>query len=140
MNITDVENMDAATLKSKKAEAIEAVKDAPELAPRYVQARLDATMRDVKLAEQGRTITALQDAAEASKKFQAELKNAFERAEKSASSLRGRLEVAQAGYTELQVELDIVQGRLAKAEALAKGRRTVLADVVALINPKLAEE
>ena len=65
MKIQDIENMTAADLKAKRTELVKALGDAgsgvsvPELAARYVQARMDAKMRDEKLAEQGLTITNL---------------------------------------------------------------------------------
>lgn len=151
MTISEIENMDAATLKASKAAAVEAVKGAPELATRYVQARLDATIRDEKLAEQGKTISALHDAAEASKTREAELETQIQearaeleresqRASAKAVGIDQKLTEALDRYVKLNAQFTDVSARVAKAEALAKSRRTALADVAALINPKLAEE
>lgn len=63
MNIHEIENMTFAELKANRAELIDAIKKTPpeDLARRYLQARTDAKQRDEKLAEQGKTIVALQD-------------------------------------------------------------------------------
>lgn len=162
MTITEVENMDAGTLKAKRAEAVEAVKGAPELAARYVQARLDATTRDEKLGEQGKTITALQDAAEASKKREADLRRTLETACADAlaagqaheSKLARVLEVTRTAATsanemvesltnnlaDLQSECAEEKTQRAEAEALAKSRRAVLAQITGLIAPLLVQE
>ncbi len=64
-----IENLSHAELKANRADLIAQAKEADqhELASRYVQARTDAKHRDEKLAEQGRSIEALQFAVE---KFQ----------------------------------------------------------------------
>lgn len=64
MQLTKIENLSAAELKSRREELADAVVaaaeiDREELAARYVQARLDAKLRDEKLAEQGQTIGSL---------------------------------------------------------------------------------
>lgn len=58
MTIQDVENMSAAELKERKAEIIKALalEDPDALAARYVGARLDAKLRDEKLAEQAESL------------------------------------------------------------------------------------
>lgn len=82
MKLYDVKNMSFADLKAKRTEIIESL-DAPgsgtrevsfvELITAFVGALTDAKGRDEKLAEQGKTITALQDGLEASKAFTKEL-------------------------------------------------------------------
>lgn len=67
MSIIEIENMTAAQLKERASELAEQVNDDQDLAIRYVQARLDAKLRDEKLAEQGKTIALLQDALESAK-------------------------------------------------------------------------
>lgn len=64
MTLTEIENLSAAELKSRKDELVAAASqaDPAELAVRYVQARTDASLRDEKLSEQGKTITTLQGA------------------------------------------------------------------------------
>lgn len=68
MKIQDVENLSATELKEQRTAIIESLEaDATELKARYVQARLDAKQRDEKLAEQGKTITLLQESLESTK-------------------------------------------------------------------------
>lgn len=68
MKLADVENLSAAELKEQRAAIVESLEaDAAELKARYVQARLDAKQRDEKLAEQGKTITLLQESLESTK-------------------------------------------------------------------------
>ncbi len=68
MDIHEVENMSADELKAGQAKIIEALDGNAELAVRYVQARLDAKIRDVKLAEQAKTLEALQTGLDAAKR------------------------------------------------------------------------
>jgi hypothetical protein len=69
VTLQEIEQLSFEQLKAQRDEAVEALKDEkPEvLAARYVKNRLDALMRDVKLSEQGKTITALQEGVEAMK-------------------------------------------------------------------------
>ncbi len=63
MKIHDVENMSAAELGEQYGAIVSALLDGPppgDLAARYVQARLDAKLRDEKLGEQAKTLEALQ--------------------------------------------------------------------------------
>lgn len=55
-----IENLPLAELRKRRAELIVAAAGLPELAARYIQARIDASARDVRLGEMGREITALQ--------------------------------------------------------------------------------
>lgn len=65
MKFVDVENLSAADLKEQRAVVVDSLEAEPaELKARYVQARLDAKQRDEKMAEQGKTITLLQDSLE----------------------------------------------------------------------------
>ena len=68
MKIHEVENMSADELKAGQAEIVKALDGNAELAVRYVQARLDAKIRDVKLAEQAKTLEALQTGLGAAEK------------------------------------------------------------------------
>lgn len=70
--IAGIEDKTYAELKAQRDELVVQVVafagvDPDELARHYLHARMDAAQRDEKLAEQGKTITALQDGAEASK-------------------------------------------------------------------------
>lgn len=62
MTITEIENLTSAELKERKPAILESLKteSVVTLAERYFLARLDAKMRDEKLAQQGRLITELQ--------------------------------------------------------------------------------
>lgn len=75
MTIQDVENLSFAELKARRAELIEAITASTisikEVAGRYIQARADAKHRDEKLAEQAKTIAALQEGLEAVKEREA---------------------------------------------------------------------
>ena len=66
MTIHKIENMTFSELKKKQAELAESLAgELPqELATRYLQARTDAKQRDEKLAEQGKTITSLNEGHE----------------------------------------------------------------------------
>ncbi len=68
MEIHEVENMTVAELKARKEEILAAVAGNADLADRYFQARLDASLRDVTLAEQAKTLGALQTGLEAAKR------------------------------------------------------------------------
>ena len=67
MDIHEVENMSADELKARQAEIVKALDGNTELAVRYAQARLDASLRDVMLAEQAKTLEALQIGLDAAK-------------------------------------------------------------------------
>lgn len=133
MTIVEIENMNAAELKVKRAEAAQAVVGDPQLAQRYVQARLDATTRDEKLAEQGATITALQNALETAKKSAAETQVKWETDQVA-------LKVSAEGAGKLAQQLAEANSDRMAAVALAKNRRKVLGDITALIAPLLAAE
>ena len=64
MTSTDIENLSFAEIKEQRDSLVDEASKAPtdELARKYVRARMDAVQRDEKLAEQGKTITALQQA------------------------------------------------------------------------------
>lgn len=114
MKIHDIENLSAAELKSRRHELKAGLASAShdELAGRYLQARTDASMRDEKLAEQGRTITTLNDAADAADGRITVL-------ESEVSTLKTRLcESADRGAKLVEKCRDL-EGRLAKANKLA---------------------
>lgn len=68
MKTIEVENMQAAELKERQGELAKAIDGEPDLPERYIQARLDAKIRDEKLAEQARTLEALETGLEAAKR------------------------------------------------------------------------
>ena len=67
MDIREIENLSAEEMKARRAEIVEVARAAADVAERYVSARIDAKMRDEKLAEQGKTIALLQESAEEAK-------------------------------------------------------------------------
>ena len=99
MKIHDIENMPAVELKSRRDELIEAVKEDPALAARYVQARTDAKMRDEKLLDQGRFITDLEnqlaESHEANKKLKAELEKVRQKTSETIQKLQSDLAKAR---------------------------------------------
>lgn len=135
MNLSDIENLTFAELKAKKDEAIEAGKASPldDLAARYVQARMDAKHRDEKLAEQGTTITLLQEQVAS---FKSQAAQNAERADKNAAAVDASSK-ALAEQKQANAELT---AEATKAKALAKARRAALASVMQVISPVLADE
>ena len=129
MKISDIENMGAAEIKEARADIAEALKDAPDLIPRYIATLIDAKTRDEKLAEQGRTITMLQEAAGASKEKVAAIEDSAERLAKEVARIAGELADANERCADLAAVAD-----------LAKRRRVVLAEISGLIAPLLVEE
>lgn len=69
MTIQEIENLSLAELKQQQKELTEQLKGVgiAELAGRYLQARIDAKMRDDKLSEQGKNISLMQDGMAAAK-------------------------------------------------------------------------
>lgn len=86
MLTTQIENLSAAELKAERAELAQAIAANPpeELAARYVQARLDAKIRDEKLAEQAATLRALEQGLAAATERVAALSKACDRDHESA--------------------------------------------------------
>lgn len=58
MTTVEVENMSADELNAQKKLLPDSVREEPELAERYIQARLDAKQRDQRMSEMGVEITA----------------------------------------------------------------------------------
>jgi hypothetical protein len=95
MDITTIEQKSFAELKAERSELTLQAKGAPldALASHYIRALTDAKHRDEKMGEQGRTITALQDALDAEKakvtELAASLKEASETLEQVRASAQG---------------------------------------------------
>lgn len=135
MTITEIENLSFAELKLHRNALIEAASNADksELASRYVQARTDATHRDEKLSEQGKTIDALNSGNNALLEKRAEL-------EAQVQALTAQQVDAQ---TLIRRQTDTIRdwaGRLESAERLARARRVALAEVMQIISPVLVAE
>ena len=88
----DIENMTAAELKAQQAAVISGLEGESDLASRFVRARLDAKLRDEKLAEQGVTITELQSALQTVRQTAESLKSQLEQCEKERDSCQAQLE------------------------------------------------
>jgi len=142
MTTAEIENMGVAELKQRRLELVASMKEVPaeELATRYVQARTDAKMRDEKMAEQGKTIAELHSALDASRKTADE--EAVTRAAlgKNIDSMIAERNQLNEQLTASKGQLRSATDALGKVEALAKRRRTVLADITQLIAPMLVEE
>lgn len=142
MTITEIENLTAAELKSRRDQLIAEAQKAPadEVARRYVQARQDAAMRDEKMAEQGRTITALQEALtdlKAKSSQQAGEIATLLRAVDEAETMIASERTANQNLRE-QIQQEREEAR--RWRELAKARRAVLARITSEVAPLLAEE
>jgi len=132
MNLTDIENLTAAQLKAQSIELSEeaAKSDPKELAKRYIKARIDAATRDEKLAEQGKTITSLNEALEAQKKLaataEAQATDFALRLRKAGEDAKATAQAIQATASERDAAIHAAQ----KAQAIAKARRAALVDVL----------
>lgn len=119
--IAGIEDKTYAELKEQREELVKQVVafagvDPDELARHYLHARMDATQRDEKLAEQGKAITALQDSLQA-------VKERKERADRELAQTQQVLESVRrcAQETSLadKVTVDAVRKSLAKETARA---------------------
>lgn len=164
MTLIEIENLTFAQLKSRRDAVISDAKDAPldDLAARYIQARTDAVQRDEKLAEQGKTITVLQDALASAKATISAEKRRADAAQTSLEAANamiakkdeklqeavGKATVALAdakqerntAVGELQEDLRKMREQRDAAVKTAKARRVVLADVINKVSPLLADE
>lgn len=94
MQIQDVENLSADELKAQRVEAVQVARKAPDVAERFVGARIDAKVRDEKLASQGETIGNL-------------TAQAVERT-KVINTLQEELQRAQQRVTALEADVDLL--------------------------------
>lgn len=151
--LTEIENLSLSELKSQRDELIERAKksDVGELAARYVKARTDAAMRDEKLAEQGKTIQALQQSTEDCRQKISEMEKDLKSARAKNATLEETLNSCRRTHEEecedwnkenfeIKKQVQELQSELGKAHALAKQRRTVLAEIMKLVSTPLADE
>ena len=138
----ELDALPLAELKGRRDELAEAIKcDAKALAVLYLKRLYDARNRDEKLAEQGKTITLLQEAAEQAKARIVDLeaasaadKNALyvtgETATKQLQSLQADAAAAQAKHAldvvEVQDERDAASSRAIVSEAKATRLKAVV--------------
>lgn len=107
MTFEDIENLSGTELKNQREAILTAIEslDTGECRKRYLQARIDAKIRDEKLAEQGRTIALLQQTAESLPAVQSLLEQEKRETERlrgllrSASDRSERLKVQAVKYT-----------------------------------------
>lgn len=118
MTTIEIENLSSAELKTKREELAEAIKGEADLAARYVQARFDAKQRDEKLAEQGKTITILQETCDQLKSMNAELVQRLNAATAAKDKAGQQLHDAQTQNAELKEQIKELQRKLAVIDVL----------------------
>jgi hypothetical protein len=128
MTFAEIENLSFAELKEQKAGILKSLgeSDKAELAARYVQARTDAKLRDDKLGEQGRTLTALEAGVNSLTEQKVSLEQqlaASQQRENEAKALNGRISEASAQdnaklTAQLQECAKQLQAETARAERL----------------------
>ncbi len=116
--IHDIENLPVDELQSRRTELVESLRASPpdDLVPRYLQARIDAKVRDDKLADQAKTLDALRCGLEAGEAQYASLK------------VDGELLIADGARLQQSVDDSIAEGRqldAAHAEEIAGWDATV---------------
>lgn len=158
--IHDIENATSLALKEGRKEAIKIARDSEDVAERYVQARLDATFRDEKLAEQGVTISALQDSlgvvkvaldeAMAARAYLVKRSEVLEldrktEVEKAAVELKSTSDTFDALVATLRKENDAIQARLGEADERslrlsieAKRNNTALNNAASVLNAAIS--
>ena len=140
MTITDIENLSFAELKAKRVELIEAAKAVPldDLAARYVQARTDATARDEKLAEQGKTIIALQDGLAAAKQQNGSLQETLQQRNQAAANLSAQVSAKEDTCAAQLKELQAERRRAERLKAVAILHHRAVSQAAKLLNNALA--
>jgi len=141
MNIEEIENSTFAKLKAKRAELVEAAKGLPpeQLAARYVQARTDAKARDEKLADQGKTIIALQDGLAAAKDQAVVLGEKLDEQTRIIENLRDDVRIGQTKYHQVYQELQGQTNRAERLKLVARKTHRAVAQAARLLNDALAD-
>lgn len=142
MTLTEIENLTAAELKSRRAELEQAAAAAPvaDLAHRYVQARHDAAMRDEKMSEQGRTITALQQALDDLKAKSSQQAGEIATLQRAVDEAETMIASERTANQNLREQITEASRKAHTWRELAKARRAVLARITSEVAPLLAEE
>lgn len=146
MNLHEIENMTAADLKAQRAELAESLKAEPpdDLADRYLQARHDAKQRDEKLAEQGRTITALQTGLAAADKAGREVAQRFTEAKETIAVVQDAArETTQADKATIAALTESLKAQTERADRLkvvATRNHAAASASAKLLNDALAAE
>lgn len=152
MDITKIEELPLKELTSRREELIIVCQemDIAVVARRYMQARIDATMRDGKMAQQAKTLEALQTGLSAAQERVEAIHVAasarISAAEQAQSHQLGTIEnqtrviaVGEALIAEHEATLAKVQNDYRAAKQLAKARRMALAEVMAHANMLLTK-
>lgn len=128
MNIRDVENLSAADLKARRAECVEAgaAEQPGDLAERFVDARIDAKLRDEKLAEQGVTITNLNEALRIKTERIAEIEQTLAAIEARLKEREAVIENITASHNERVKERDDANARADRLKAEAQRHAAAL--------------
>lgn len=142
MNTHDIENLSADELKARRDELIDAARMLPpgEVAARYVQARTDAARRDEKLAEQGKTITALQAGMDAAKAQVEASRVEVEQANNAVAATRLDLDAASKALTDAKAAMQRQAARGERLKAVATTHHTAVSAAAKLLNDALAAE
>jgi chromosome segregation ATPase len=143
MKLIELENLSVAELKANRADLAQQIAAEPQeqFAARYIERTIDAKTRDEKLSEQGRTITALNDALDAKATelrdalaSVAELKQEVSATNNTCNQLRESA-VTKAAELEdtiraLRAKLQSTESERDSANKLASSRRLALVDVM----------
>lgn len=140
--LQEIENATAEQLKERKAEFVERAQESgsAELATRFINARLDAKVRDQRLAEQAEQLAALQTAVQNSNQANSDMRKQLEGAAQLGKTFEEFREQVSKQVAALQEKLKAAEERAAKAEALASSRREVLGQIMNAITPVLVGE
>lgn len=135
MTIHDIENMPATELKARREELITAGLDfAPaDLSERYVQARLDAKLRDELLAEQGKTITGLEHQADDLLGRLEQLNVQYKAAKETGATLNAQL-------AEMTAELAQEKARVERLKVTARCNNKAVVGAAAILNAAISEQ
>lgn len=153
MTITDIENLSAAELKERREELAAAIAGSPseELASRYVQARMDAKLRDDKLSEQGTTITALTESVSLGQREIARLQEQSDTQGKQIGKLLAEIDSAAAAHVqasqqheaqvaELQQKLASETARANRLKNQANRHQSAVSGAAKLLNDAIAAQ
>jgi chromosome segregation ATPase len=137
ISIETIENMSASELKERQSELAQFLEDTvsiPVLVGRYLHARLDAKLRDEKLAEQGEAITALQAGVEHWKSDACKMDTELGAARTEVVNLQAELERAVALQESTQEALAAEKARADRLKTEALRNRKALQEAAGIVN------
>lgn len=128
MDRVAIENMTCGELKAVRNEAVEAMKEEPSvlLAGLYITVQITAKLRDEKLAEQGRTITLLQENAEITKARIVQAESRLEAAEKARLQDGVQITNLAVALQEQAAQLNAVEAKAARYRQLVEASSSAL--------------